>query len=184
MSKKDADVEESEDELNLGDEKGPGKKKLIILIAGVFLLINLAIGAYIFLFSDDGSGPVEGEEGIAAEVVEEAAEEEDSRPTFYHAINDLIVNLEGKPSLLQVGLQVRVRGEEMADFLKHNDPMIRHEFLNILGVQDGNKLKKRANKEALQKALTDRLRQIVVEQGGPESEKGIEAIYFVAFVTQ
>ncbi len=180
MAKEDAGVGESEDDLDLGDEKGPGKKKLIILIAGVFLLINLAIGAYVFLFSGDGGQSVEGEEGATEEVVEE----EDTRPTFYHEIDDLIVNLEGKPSLLQVGLQVRVRGEEMADFLKHNDPMIRHEFLNILGVQDGNKLKKRVNKEALQKELTDRLRQIIVEQGGPESEKGIEAIYFVAFVTQ
>ncbi len=181
MAKEDTDVEESEDDLDLGDEKAPGKKKLIILIAGVFLLINLAIGGYIFFFTGGDGETVEGEDGVEEEVVEE---EEDSRPTFYHEINDLIVNLEGKPSLLQVGLQVRIRGEEMADFLKHNDPMIRHEFLNILGVQDGNKLKKRANKEALQKELTDRLRQIVVEQGGPESKKGIEAIYFVAFVTQ
>jgi flagellar FliL protein len=95
-----------------------------------------------------------------------------------------VVNLESKPSLLQVGLQVRIRGEEIADFLSHNDPMIRHEFLNILGVQDGEKLKKRANKEALQKQLLDKLRQIAAEQGSPKPEKSIEAIYFVAFVTQ
>ncbi len=181
MAKDEKDVNEDDDDLDLGDEKAPGKKKLIIIIAGTFLLINLAIGAYLFLFTGDEEGEViEGEE-----VFEEAEEEDDdNRPIFYHAINDLVVNLESKPSLLQVGLQVRIRGEEIADFLSHNDPMIRHEFLNILGVQDGEKLKKRANKEALQKQLLDKLRQIAAEQGSPKPEKSIEAIYFVAFVTQ
>jgi len=177
------DLNEDDDDLNLGDEKAPGKKKLIIIIAGAFLLINIAIGAYLFLFAggEEGEGVVEGEE-VAQEA--EAEEEDDGRPIFYHEINDLVVNLESKPSLLQIGLQVRIRGEEIADFLAHNDPMIRHEFLNILGAQDGTKLKKRANKEALQKQLLDKLRQIAAEQGSPEPDKSIEAIYFVAFVTQ
>ena len=181
MAKQDNEIKDAEDDLDLGDEKAPGKKKLIILVAGVFLLLNMALGAYFFLFLGDEES-VEGAEGEVVE--EEVVEEDDKRPTFYHAIDELVVSLEGRPSLLQVGVQVRVRGEDMADFLAHNDPMIRHEFLGILGAQDGKKLKKRANKEALQQALLVKLRQIVVELGGPEPEKGIEAIYFVSFVTQ
>ncbi|MCF6281595.1 MAG: flagellar basal body-associated FliL family protein [Candidatus Polarisedimenticolaceae bacterium] len=186
MAKEDNEIEDAEDDLDLGNEKAPGRKKLIILVAGVFLLLNIALGAYFFFFLNDEESVdgVEGVEGVEGEVVEEVVEEDDTRPTFYHAIDALVVSLEGKPSLLQIGVQVRVRGEDMADFLAHNDPMIRHEFLGILGVQDGKKLKKRANKEALQQALLVKLRQVVVELSGPDPERDIEAIYFVSFVTQ
>ena len=174
-----ADEKQDDDELDLGNEKGPGKKKLIIVGGAVFLLINIAVGVYFFLLSGDDEAPVDGEE-----VVEEVSDEE-LGPTFYHAFEpNLVVNLESAPSMLQVGLQVRVRGEAMLEFLKHNDPMIRHQFLSLLGVQDGKKLKKRANKEKLQQALLLELRRVVTELSGPDPEKSIEDIYFVSFVTQ
>ena len=167
----------TDNDLDLGGEKSSGKKKLIVIIVAVFLAINAAIGAYFFLFS--GSDVPEGEE-----VVEEVSDEE-LGPTFYHAFDpEMVVNLEGRPSMLQVGLQARVRGEETIEFLKHNDPMIRHQFLSLLSAQDGKQLQKRANKEKLQQALLTELRRIVTELGGPDPERSIEAIYFVSFVMQ
>lgn len=174
-----ADKEKTtKEDLDLGDEKAPGKKKLIIIIAAVVLLLGVGAGAYFFLLAGDETT----EEGAEGSEEAEVAEE-DKGPVFYHALDPaFVVNLEGKPSMLQISLQVRVRGEETVAFLKHNDPMIRHQFLSLLSTQDGKELQKRASKEKLQGELLAELQKIMKELKGPDGH--IEALYFTAFVTQ
>ncbi|EGW53710.1 flagellar basal body-associated FliL family protein [Candidatus Endoriftia persephone] len=172
----------AKEDLELGDEK-PGKKKLIIIIAvATVLLLGGGAAAYFLLMGDEA--PTEEEVAQEQEQAkeEEPAAEVEKGPPQYHALDPVfVVNLPGKPSLIQVGVTVRVRSDQMVEFLKHNDPMIRHHFLDLLGAKDGKVLKNREAKEALQREMLDKLNGIVKELDGPGE---VEALYFTNFVMQ
>lgn len=166
-----------DEDLDLGIEKEPGsKKKLIIIIAGVLLLLIVGGGAAWFFLSgdDDESAPEEEQETVT----------EEKAPAIYHALEPVfIVNLPtgGKVKMLQVGMQVMARNPETIAFIKHNDPMIRHNLLSLFGAQESTKLSDRSGKEKLQAEVLKVLNNIIKEQSGPGE---IEAAFFTAFVMQ
>jgi flagellar FliL protein len=173
--------ERLDEDLDLGIEKeGGSKKKLIIIIAGaVLLLVLIGVGVALLLGGDDEGDAVEGEQ----EQAEEQADEE-KLPPIYHSLTPVfVVNLPpgGDARMLQVGVDVMVRDPALLEFIKHNDPMIRHQLLNIFSSQDSSKLRQRAGKEKLQKEVLSELKKIVKQQGGPGE---IEAVFFTSFVMQ
>jgi flagellar FliL protein len=169
-----ANVEENQD-LDLGEEKSASKKFIIIGAIVAVLLIGGGVAAY-FLLSGD-------EEPESEEVsVEETAVEEEKGPAQYHQMEPpFTINLSGRPRLMQIGLSVRVHSAEMVEFLKHNDPMIRHHLLNLIQASDAKALKERAGKEALQQQLRDELNRIAEELSGPGE---VDAVFFTSFVMQ
>ncbi|MEW8037265.1 MAG: flagellar basal body-associated FliL family protein [Candidatus Thiodiazotropha sp.] len=169
--------EQAAEELDLGEEKS-GKSKLIIIIAIVaVLLIGGGVAAYFLLMGGDEAT----DEGEAASEQTAEAEVEQGPPQYIDMKPPFVVNLPGKPSLLQIGVSVRVRSDEMAEFIKHNDPMIRHNLLNLLSGADAKALKARAAKEALQSEMLQELNRVVTELQGPGE---VEALYFTSFVMQ
>ncbi len=166
--------EQATEELDLGEEKS-SKSKLIIIIAIVaVLLIGGGVAAYFLLMGGD-------EPADEADASAQTAEAEQSPPQYIDLKPPFVVNLPGRPSLLQVGTSVRVRSDEMAEFIKHNDPMIRHNLLNLLSGVDATALKSRQTKENLQKQVLQELNRIVKELQGPGE---VEALYFTSFVMQ
>jgi flagellar FliL protein len=170
-----ANEKEAED-LDLGEEK-PGKTKLIIIIsAAALLLIGGGVASYFLLFSGDEEAAED-----ATEQVDEEAQVERG-PVQYLALDPVfVVTLPGRPSLLQVGVSVRFTGDELAEFIKHNDPMIRHNLLNLLSTVDAKALKKRAAKESLQQSMLKELNRILKELSAPGQ---VDALYFTSFVMQ
>ena len=168
-----ANEKEAED-LDLGEEKS-GKSKLIIIIAAVaVLLIGGGVAAYFLLFSGDEAPEAE------QQTTEEGAETQG--PAQYLALDPaFVVTLPGKPSLLQVGISVRFTGDELAGFIQHNDPMIRHNLLNLLSAVDAKALKERTAKESLQQRLLDELNRILKDLSAPGQ---VDALYFTSFVMQ
>lgn len=168
---------EANEDLDLGEEKS-GKKKLIIIIAIVALLLMGGGGAAYFLLSA-------GDETTASSNEEEqqsAADEVEKGPAQYHSMEPVfVVTLPGHPSLLQVGVNVRVTSDQMLEFLKHNDPMLRHHLLNLLQAKDASALKKRQAKEALQTEMLTEINRVVNELSGPGE---VDALYFTSFVMQ
>jgi flagellar protein FliL len=169
-----ANEKEAED-LDLGKEK-PGKSKLIIIIAAVaVLLIGGGAAAYFLLFTAD-------EEPQTAEAGAEDDAQKDQEPAQYLSLDPaFVVTLPGKPSLLQVGISVRFSGDELAGFITHNDPMIRHNLLNLLSGVDAKALKERAAKESLQQRLLDETNRILKDLKAPGQ---VDALYFTSFVMQ
>ncbi len=170
-----------DEDLDLGIEQGTGSKKKIIIIAGAaVLLLIVGLGVGWFLLGDDEAA--EGEEG--EETVEEVVEEEEKLPVVYHPLNPVfIANLPpgGRAKMLQVSVQIMARNPELIEFLKHNDPMVRHTLLALFGNQNGDKLRNRKGKEKLQQDVLDAVNKIVKDQGGPSEA---EAVYFTSFVMQ
>ncbi len=166
---------DKKDDLDLGEEKKGSKLKLILIIVGALVLFAAGGGAAYFMFAPSGD-----EQGQAAQ--EEKVEEKTKAPAIYHAFDPAFVaNLTGRPRLLQVGIQVRVRDPALDEFLTHNDPMIRHYILTLLSAQDGKKLKQREAKEQLQAELLKTVQKIVSDNGGPGE---VEALFFTSFVLQ
>ena len=167
--------QQATEDLDLGEEK-TSKKKLIIIIAIVaVVLLCGGAAAYFLLFSGD-----ETEEAAVAS--EEAVAGVEQGPAQYHDLAPpFVVNLPGQPSLLQVGVNVRVTSDEMREFLRHNDPMVRHHLLNLLQAKEARALKERAAKEALQQEMLDELNRIVKELSGPGE---VAALFFTSFVMQ
>ncbi len=170
-------VNETETEdLDLGAEKS-GKSKLIIIIAAaVTLLVGGGVAAYFLIFS--------GDEGESAQATGESTEEAlvEQGPVQYLALDPaFVVTLPGKPSLLQVGVSVRFSSDALEETITHNDPMIRHNLLNLLSTVDAKALKDRAAKESLQKRMLDELNRILKELKAPGK---VDALYFTSFVMQ
>lgn len=169
------------DELDLGTEKkaGPKKRLIIIVLAALLLLIGGGVAAYFFLFTGDDSDSSQAE-GQSETTQADAGSQQ--LPALYHALDPVfVVNLEGWPKLLQIGLQVMTREQEMVDFLQENDPMIRDRLLTVMMAQQGSELKTREGKETLQSQLRNEIGEIARQQGGGGS---VEALYFTSFVMQ
>jgi flagellar protein FliL len=165
-------TEQTED-LDLGEEK-KGKSKLIIIIAiAVLLLAGGGVAAF-FLLSGGDEAADETAEAVPQAVEKGPAQYIDFNPPF-------VVNLPGKPSLLQIGVSVRVYSEPLAEFIRHNDPMIRHHLLNLLSSKDAKSLKTREAKEALQAEMLNELNKVVKELKGPGE---VDGVFFTSFVMQ
>ncbi len=171
-----------EDDLELGaEEQGASKKKLIIIGgAALLLLIAIGVGAWLFLSGDDEEEAADGEESGGAKQEEQVVVEKG--PVTYHDMSPVFVaNLQGKPALLQVGLQARVYYPELAEFLKHNDPALRHSILDLLGAQDGKALQTREGKEALRAAIKDKINELIKRYKGTGE---VDEVLFSSFVMQ
>jgi len=174
--------ESLDDELDLGVEKAPAPWKKIVLIAfGVVLLISIGVGVAYFIFtpSDEGTS-----EEVVAEDGEQAVEEKG--PAVYRDFKPVfVVNLASdgkrKGRMLQIGVQALMHSQELVDFLKHNDPMIRHHFLKLFGSRKASDIATLEGKEKLQADLLVELQRIIDEQGGPGI---VEAVFFTSFVMQ
>lgn len=160
-------------------EKGTGSNKKLIFLAigGAFLLLATGMGISWFLFAGVGRDDAAGDD-------QQKRAEEVKPPAIYHPLDPaFVVNLlpGGKAKMLQVSLQVLLREPDMIEFLEHNDPMLRHNLLNLFESQDESKLRDRKGKEKLQKEIAKTLNGIVKKLDGPGE---IEAVFFTAFVMQ
>jgi flagellar FliL protein len=173
MAKQDAP-----EDLDLGEERSGKTKLIVILVIAALLLIGGGASAYFLLSGDEDEG-----ENREAESVQTSSESEPEQgPAQYHEMTPVfVVNLPGRPSLLQVGVNVRVTSDQMIEFLKHNDPMIRHHLLNLLQGKEAGNLLTREAKTALQGEMLNEINRLVKELSGPGK---VDALFFTSFVMQ
>ncbi len=173
--------ERLDENLDLGiEQEGGSKKKLIIIITAAVLVLVLGGAAAWFFLSGDGDGT----DVDASEDKRTQQADEEKLPPLYHTLQPVfVVNLPpgGDAKMLQIGVNIMVRQPELLDFLKLNDPMIRHQLLNIFSVQESAALRDRAGKEKLQAEVLAELQRIVKTNGGTGK---IEGVYFSSFVMQ
>ena len=176
-------VQGTGDELDLSvEEKSVPKKKLIIIAAVVALVLLVGVAVATWLLSSYEGDSETGVEAGSDAATEQGAAQAARKPAVYHALEPaFVVSLVGRPSTLQVSMQVMTRDSDLVEFLEKNDPLIRDRMLSLLMEQEGNKLKTRAGKKSLQSKLQKEIGKIARKEG---VQGKIEAVYFTSFVMQ
>jgi len=180
-----ARLDESTD---LGIEKQKGGKRRLIIIVAVVAAVLIAAGggaAWYFLRTPDTTASVAGAKGKKAKGAESAGKAEVAQaPPIYHPLDPpFVANLPpgGKAKMLQAAVRIQTRDPALVNFLKQNDPMVRHHLLSLFGAQDAANLMTRAGRDQLQADVQATLAKLVQDNGG---EGTVEAVYFTQFVLQ
>jgi len=173
-----ADEELSLDE---GEEAaaGGGKKKLIIIILAVVILLGGGGAAYFLLMGDDP------EAEQTEEVVESAAEEpEGGLAAIYVAMpRPFVFNvMEGKRDrLVQIKVQLLVRGEENETLAKKHIPLMEGTLVRVFGATPVEQLRSPEGKDQLRENALEALNASTKKREG----KGlIQTVLFTGFVLQ
>jgi flagellar FliL protein len=177
---------------DLGIEKAPRSKWLLVAIVAAVLLVvgGGGAGAWYFLLRGGeevaaADGPADTKAAKAKKGKEAGGKAETEKPDpIYHPLDPAFVaNLPpgGKAKMLQVAVRVETYDPPMVAFLQKNDPMVRHHLLTLFGSQDAAELMTRAGRERLQAEVQKTLATLAKERGG---EGKITAVYFTQFVMQ
>jgi flagellar FliL protein len=176
---------------DLGIEKQPRSKWLLLAILGAALVVGGGGAAAWYFFLSGGDEVAAAEDGAdtrgprSRKAKEAAGEAEAEKPDpIYHPLDPAFVaNLPpgGKAKMLQVAVRVETYDPAMVAFLQKNDPMVRHHLLTLFGGQDAAELMTRAGRERLQGEVLKTLGTLAKERGG---EGKITAVYFTQLVMQ
>lgn len=168
----------ADEELEL-EVKKKSKLPLIIIIAVVVLL--LGGGAAFFLLSG-GDDATAGEEGAAAEpqVVEEVTTGDAlyvamPRPFVFNVIGG------GKDRLVQIKVQLLVRGDDNEQRVKKHIPLVEGTLLRTFSGTGGDEMATLEGKELLREQALQDVRQAMTEI---EGQGVIEKVLFTGFVMQ
>lgn len=160
------------------EEKGKGNKKIIIIAVILVVLLAGAGGAFFFLSSGDDSAAAEGQDA-AAEKAEPVAVN-----AYYVAMpRPFVFNIIGikRERLVQIKVQLMVRGEENETLAKANIPLIESTLLQVFSATTEQQLSTFEGKERLRSDSHDSVVEILTKYTG----KGvIEKILFSGFVMQ
>ncbi|WKE67444.1 flagellar basal body-associated protein FliL [Gallaecimonas kandeliae] len=156
-----------------------GKKKLLVL-GGVALVVLLAIGggAWWFLSGDKAPAPQ------AAEAPVKAAPASDGEEALYVALpQPFVFNVPGnkRDRLVQITVQVMVRGQAKEDLVKKHLPLVESVLLQTFSQFSEEQLATSQGRETLrstsQKAVDDALTKVT-------GNSVIERVLFTGFVMQ
>ncbi len=167
------------------EEKSSGKGKLFIII-GVVLVLALAGAGYFFLMGDDSSEP---------EPVMETLDETATAPSsgsgdveigsaLYVAMpRPFVFNVPGaqRDRLVQIKVQMLVRGAQNEETAKKHIPLIEGTLLRIFSGASADQLGTTAGKDALK---SDALKAVQDEMLSIAGRTVIEKVLFTGFVMQ
>jgi len=170
----------AEEELETNEGGKKKSKLMIIIIAVVVLLLGGGAGAYFFLFS--------GDDASSEEVSEEGGEAGTSVPAAGQALyvampRPFQFNAPGvaRERLVQVDVQLMVRGEDNEEKAKRHIPMIEGTLLTVFSSANADELVTEMGKKDLRTTATSQVRQVMNDL---ESSPVVEDVLFTGFVIQ
>lgn len=170
----------AEEELETNEGGKKKSKLMIIIIAVVVILLGGGAGAYFFLFS--------GDDASSEEVSEEGSEAGTSVPAAGQALyvampRPFQFNAPGvaRERLVQVDVQLMVRGEDNEEKAKRHIPMIEGTLLTVFSSANADELVTEMGKKDLRTTATSQVRQVMNDL---ESSPVVEDVLFTGFVIQ
>lgn len=173
-------ADEANESLELNEKKG-GKGKLIIIIVAVVVLLAGGGGAYFFLAGSDEPA-AEDAQGQASD----AAPKMDTstlsavyvgmpRPFVFNVAGD------GRDRLVQIKVQLMVRGTDNENTAKLHVPLIEGTLLSVFSSATEDELRSEAGKVELRKKALQEVQKVMNEVA---SAPIVEAVLFTGFVLQ
>ncbi|TMP87935.1 flagellar basal body-associated protein FliL [Pseudoalteromonas ruthenica] len=166
------------------EEGGGSKKKLIIIIAVVVLLVGGGAGYFLFAGGDDPApATLEQEQSSASEQGGAAPSAQLGSALYVGMPRPFVFNVPGaaRDRIVQIKVQLLVRGEGNEEAAKKHIPLIEGTLLSVFAGTNADELSTAAGKESLRdEALT----QVQQALEGVEGSKVVERVLFTGFVMQ
>ncbi|WP_133407622.1 flagellar basal body-associated protein FliL [Parashewanella tropica] len=168
-----------EETLTVEEQKKKSPLMLIIIVAVVLLLGGA--GAFFFMSGDDT--PESADKATNSTSTEQAAPTKKQAASYVPLPRPFLFNLTGtkKPVLVQIKVQLQVRGTDVESNVKKHIPLIESALLSTFSSADAQKLSTQSGKDELrQQALLSVQNALMPIMG----EHGVEKVLFVGFVMQ
>ncbi|MGK2235609.1 MAG: flagellar FliL protein [Pseudomonadota bacterium] len=167
------------------EETGKSKKKLIIIIVAVLLIIGGAAGYFFMSGSDASVETLDEETAISADTP--SAEPSDSAEigsALYVAMpRPFVFNVPGssRDRIVQIKVQLLVRGEVNEETAKKHIPLIEGTLLSVFSTTTADELSTSSGKETLRFSALEKVQKALMDV---EGSKVIERVLFTGFVMQ
>lgn len=159
-----------------GGDAPKGKSKMMIIIIAVVVLIAVGGGAaYFFLGSSDSDASQDQLSANQMALPEPASYVNIPQPFLFSAPG------KQKDRLVQIKIQVMVRGIKNEDLARHHSPLIESTILNTLGSTTVEQLRTPTGRTQLRDQATENIRATMTELVG---QPVIEKVLFTDFVIQ
>lgn len=165
------------------EEQGKKKPKLLIIIIAVVLLLGGGgAGAYFFLFSSDDSVAEDSGEGDSAQAAPQN-KRADGEAIYVAMPRPFPFNAPGitRERIVQIDVQLMVRGQENEEYAKRHIPMIEGTLLQVFSASNADDLVTDLGKTELRNRATEQVRQKMNEL---EKTPVVEEVLFTGFVIQ
>ncbi|GGB50077.1 flagellar basal body-associated protein FliL [Shewanella inventionis] len=173
----------AEEELELEDAAAGGKKKnKLVLFGGIGLVVILlaAGGAWFFMGSDEPAANTDSPDAPKTETAEPAVA---AQADYVGMPRPFLFNLPGvdRARLVEIKVQLMVRGEEDSILTKKHIPLIEDALLTTFSSADVQKLSTQAGKDELRQLALLNVQNTLQPVTG---KKVVEKVLFTGFVMQ
>ncbi|MCW0507128.1 flagellar basal body-associated protein FliL [Aeromonas piscicola] len=168
-----------DNELTLKDPAAGKKKKLIMVVALAVIVLGGGAGAWLMLSGGDKPAAEAAAEGKDAKPKEEAVQ-----PSLYVGMpRPFVFNVSGgqRDRLVQIKIQLMVRGAADEALAKQNIPLIEGTLLRVFSAATSEQLMTFEGKEKLRKDSLEECRRVLNDL---VSSPVIEQVLFTGFVMQ
>ncbi|EWH09730.1 flagellar basal body-associated protein FliL [Catenovulum agarivorans DS-2] len=166
------------------EESGGGKKKLIIIIAVVLVVVLGAGGFFLMSGGDDAaSEEVSLDETPAAQSAGSGASVELGDAMYVAMPRPFVFNVPGanRDRLVQIKVQLLVRGAQNEETAKKHIPLIEGTLLRVFSGTSADELGTSAGKDALKKNALKAVQDELLSIAG---RTVVESVLFTGFVMQ
>ncbi len=165
------------DEQPKGGGNAPkSKKKLIIIILIAVVLLAGGGGAAFFLLGSDKSAEVDKPKDPVAEGLPQPASYVNISQPFLFSVAD-----KKRDRLVQIKVQLMVRGQANEDLARHHSPLIESIILSTLGAATAEQLKSPNGRSQLKDQATENIRSSMMKL---VNKPVVEKVLFTDFVIQ
>jgi flagellar FliL protein len=159
-----------------GEEAPKGKSKMMIIIIAVVVLLAAGGGAAFFLLgSDEPAADASKMDANTASLPEPASYVNIPQAFLFSAPG------QQRDRLVQIKVQVMVRGVKNEDLARHHSPLIESTILNTFGSTTVEQLRTPTGRTQLRDQATENIRATMTELVG---QPVIEKVLFTDFVIQ
>ncbi|MFY8272892.1 flagellar basal body-associated protein FliL [Pseudoalteromonas sp. SSDWG2] len=164
-------------------EEGGSKKKLIIIIAVVVLLVAGAGGYFMFAGGDEPVPATLDQEAGATGGQGPVASADLGSALYVAMPRPFVFNVPGaaRDRVVQIKVQLLVRGEGNEEAAKKHIPLIESTLLSVFAGTNADELSTAAGKESLRDKAVTKVQEALE---GVENSKVVERVLFTGFVMQ
>ncbi|MCE0556242.1 MULTISPECIES: flagellar basal body-associated protein FliL [unclassified Motilimonas] len=173
-------ADEANENLELNEKKGGKGKLIIIIVAVVVLLAGGGGAAYFFLAGSDEAAATEGNDSKSTAPKVDAST---LKAIYVGMPRAFVFNVagDGRDRLVQIKVQLMVRGVDNENLTKMHIPLIEGTLLSVFSAATEEELRSESGKSELRKKSLQEVQKAMNEVA---SAPTVEAVLFTGFVLQ